>query len=112
MEAITIGQIIEFLGVLAGVIGSIGVIWAAIHKCVHKVVSREKEAVVSEIKQQLNEISNNQKELKEQSKELRDEIILVMKLNQAMTKELQTLGHPNGETTAALNDLNNYLLNK
>ena len=36
----------------------------------------------------------------------------MMKLNQTMVDELKTLGHVNGATAAALNELNDYLINK
>lgn len=109
---ITISQLISFVSIAAGAIGSIGVVYAAFNKIFTKKINTEITNTMQPINQALNEIKQQNDDLKEQGKETRQEIILVMKLNQAMISELQTLGHVNGETTQALQDLNNYLINK
>lgn len=109
---ITVSQIINFISILAGAIGSIGVVYAALNKIFSKKINTEIADAIKPVSKALNEIKQQNNELKEQGKETRQEIILVMKLNQAMISELQTLGHVNGETNQALQDLNNYLINK
>lgn len=112
MEAITIGQIISWLAVLAGVIGSITTIYAFADKINKKRAEKERNEIMSVINAQLAEIKEQNKDLKEQNSELRKEMILIMKLNQTMVSELKTLGHVNGETSQALQDLTDYLINK
>lgn len=109
---ITVSQILSFLTIAAGAIGSIGAIYAAFNKIFTKKINEEMTDAIKPVNQALEEIKEQNNELKQQGKETREEIILVMKLNQAMISELQTLGHVNGETTQALQDLNNYLINK
>lgn len=109
---ITVSQILSFLTIAAGAIGSIGAIYAAFNKIFTKRINAEMTDAIKPVNQALAEIKEQNNELKQQGKETREEIILVMKLNQAMISELQTLGHVNGETTQALQDLNNYLINK
>lgn len=112
MMEITISQLISFISILAGVIGSIGVIYAAFNKIFTKKINTEITNTMQPINQILEEIKQQNNDLKTQGQETREEIILVMKLNQAMISELKTLGHINGETSQALQDLNNYLINK
>lgn len=102
---ITIQQIINFLALAAGVIGSVSAIGAFFNKINNKRVEEEREAIVTPIAEQLEEI-------KKQQKELRDEMILVIKLNQNAVQELQTLGKVNGETTHAMEELTDYLIKK
>lgn len=112
MEAITIGQIVSWLAVLAGVSGSITTIYAFVSKIHKKRAEREKNEIMALINQQLVDIKEQNKELKEQNAELRKEMILIMKLNQTMVSELKSLGHINGETSQALQELTDYLINK
>ena len=102
---ITIQQIINFLAVAAGVIGSISAIAAFFSKINNKRIEEEREAIVNPITEQLEEIKKSQEELKK-------EMILVIKLNQTAVQELKTLGKVNGETTHALEELQNYLIEK
>lgn len=109
---ITVSQIINFVTIIAGFIGSIGVVYATFNKIFSKKVNTEIADAIKPVSEALQEIKQQNNDLKQQGSETREEIILVMKLNQAMISELQTLGHVNGETTQALADLNNYLINK
>jgi len=109
---ITVSQIINFVSILAGLVGSIGVVYAALNKIFSKKINSEIADAMKPINQDLTEIKQQNNELKEQGKETREEIILIMKLNQTMISELQTLGHINGETSQALQNLNDYLINK
>jgi len=109
---ITVSQIINFVSILAGLVGSIGVVYAALNKIFSKKINSEIADAMKPINQALTEIKQQNNELKEQGKETREEIILIMKLNQTMISELQTLGHINGETSQALQNLNDYLINK
>lgn len=109
---ITVSQIINFITILAGFLGSLGVIYATMNKLISKRINTEVVEIVKPISEALNEIKTQNQELKQQGSDTREEIILVMKLNQAMISELQTLGHVNGETSQALAELNNYLINK
>jgi uncharacterized membrane protein len=102
---ITVSQIINFLAVAAGVIGSISAIAAFFSKVNNKRIKEEREAIVNPINEQLEEIKKSQEELKK-------EMILVIKLNQTAVQELKTLGKVNGETTHALEELQNYLIDK
>lgn len=102
---ITVSQIINFLAVVAGVIGSVSAIAAFFNKINNARVTAERNAVLEPVSEQLEEI-------KKQQKELRDEMILVIKLNQTAVQELKTLGRVNGETTHALEELQNYLIEK
>ena len=102
---ITVQQIINFLAVAAGVIGSISAIAAFFSKINNKRIEEEREAIVNPINEQLEEIKKSQEELKK-------EMILVIKLNQTAVQELKTLGKVNGETTHALEELQNYLIEK
>lgn len=102
---ITVSQIINFLAVAAGVIGSISAIAAFFSKINNKRIKEEREAIVNPINEQLEEIKKSQEELKK-------EMILVIKLNQTAVQELKTLGKVNGETTHALEELQNYLIEK
>lgn len=102
---ITVSQIINFLAVAAGVIGSISAIAAFFSKVNNKRIKEEREAIVNPINEQLEEIKKSQEELKK-------EMILVIKLNQTAVQELKTLGKVNGETTHALEELQNYLIEK
>ena len=112
MEAVTIGQIINFLAVLAGVIGSIGVVYTATNKIVTKKVNTQINETLNPIKESLEEIKQQNVELKSQGEDTKKEIILMMKLNQAMIDEMKTLGHLNGKTSEALDELNDYLLTR
>lgn len=109
---ITVSQILSFLTIAAGAIGSIGAIYAAFNKIFTKKINEEMTNTMKPINQALTEIKQQNSELKQQGQETREEIILIMKLNQAMIGELKTLGHINGETSQALQELNNYLINK
>lgn len=102
---ITVSQIINFLAIAAGVIGSISAIVAFFSKINNKRIKEEREAIVNPINEQLEEIKKSQEELKK-------EMILVIKLNQTAVQELKTLGRVNGETTHALEELQNYLIEK
>jgi uncharacterized membrane protein len=102
---ITVSQIINFLAIAAGVIGSISAIAAFFSKINNKRIKEEREAIVNPINEQLEEIKKSQEELKK-------EMILVIKLNQTAVQELKTLGKVNGETTHALEELQNYLIEK
>jgi uncharacterized membrane protein len=102
---ITVSQIINFLAIAAGVIGSISAIAAFFSKINNKRIKEEREAIVNPINEQLEEIKKSQEELKK-------EMILVIKLNQTAVQELKTLGRVNGETTHALEELQNYLIEK
>ena len=102
---ITVQQIINFLAVAAGVIGSVSAIAAFFSKINNKRIKEEREAIVNPINEQLEEIKKSQEELKK-------EMILVIKLNQTAVQELKTLGKVNGETTHALEELQNYLIEK
>lgn len=102
---ITVQQIINFLALAAGVIGSVSAIGAFFNKINNARVTAERNAVLEPVSEQLEEI-------KKQQKELRDEMILVIKLNQTAVQELKTLGKVNGETTHALEELQNYLIEK
>ena len=55
--------------------------------------------------------AEEEKHIREEIKELK-EMILVIKLNQTAVQELKTLGKVNGETTHALEELQNYLIEK
>ena len=112
MEAMTIGQIINFLAVVAGAVGSVGTIYAVVHKLVTKKVNTQIDETLNPIRESLEEIKRQNVELKEQGEDTKKEIILMMKLNQAMIDEMKTLGHLNGKTSEALDELNNYLLNR
>lgn len=112
MGAITINQILAFLATIAGAIGSITAIYAVFDKINKKRAERERTEFAAPIQTQLEEIKQQNQELKEQSDDLRKEMILIMKLNQTMISEIQTLGHTNGQTTQALQELNDYLINK
>lgn len=112
MEAMTIGQIINFLVILAGVVGSIGTIYAATNKIVTKRIDSQMSETLEPIKSSLEEIKQQNVELKSQGEDTKKEIILMMKLNQAMIDEMKTLGHLNGKTSEALDELNDYLLNR
>lgn len=112
LETITLNDIISFLGILAGVIGSITTITVTVNKIISKKINSEIVTALTPINNTLNEIKEQNDELKTQGQDTRKEIILIMKINQAMTTELKELGHLNGETTAALQDLNDYLINK
>lgn len=109
---ITISQIIEFLAIVAGVIVSVSTISAVFVKINDKRLEKERAAIINPLTEQLEEIKQQNEGLREQNEELRKEVILVMKLNQTMITELKEKGHVNGETTHALNELNDYLLNK
>ena len=102
---ITVQQIINFLAVVAGAIGSVSAIAAFFNKVNNKRINEEREAIVNPINEQLEEIKKSQEELKK-------EMILVIKLNQTAVQELKTLGKVNGETTHALEELQNYLIEK
>ena len=102
---ITVQQIINFLALAAGVIGSVSAIGAFFNKINNNRIEEDREAIVNPISEQLEEIKKSQKELKE-------EMILVIKLNQTAVQELKTLGKVNGETTHALEELQNYLIEK
>ena len=112
MEAMTIGQIINFLAVTAGAIGSVSAIYAVVHKLVTKKVNTQIDETLNPIRESLEEIKRQNVELKEQGEDTKKEIILMMKLNQAMIDEMKTLGHLNGKTSEALEELNDYLLNR
>ena len=112
MEAMTIGQIINFLAVTAGAIGSVSAIYAVVHKLVTKKVNTQITETLEPIKSSLEEIKQQNVELKSQGEDTKKEIILMMKLNQAMIDEMKTLGHLNGKTSEALEELNDYLLNR
>lgn len=112
MEAITVAQIASALAILAGIITSVGVIIAAINKYINKRVAEEIAKINDPIKTALAEIKQQNEDLKKQGNDTRNEIILIMKLNQTMIGELKTLGHVNGETSQALQELNDYLINK
>lgn len=109
---ITVSQIINFITILAGFLSSLGVVFAIMNKIISKRINTEVTEIVKPISQSLDEIKLQNHELKQQGTETREEIILIMKLNQTMINELKTLGHINGETSQALQDLNNYLINK
>ena len=102
---ITVQQIINFLALAAGVIGSVSAIGAFFNKINNKRIKEEREAIVNPINEQLEEIKKSQEELKK-------EMILVIKLNQTAVQELKTFGKVNGETTHALEELQNYLIEK
>ena len=108
----TIGQIINFLAVVAGAVGSVGTIYAVVHKLVTKKVNTQIDETLNPIRESLEEIKRQNVELKEQGEDTKKEIILMMKLNQAMIDEMKTLGHLNGKTSEALDELNDYLLNR
>ena len=108
----TIGQIINFLAVVAGAVGSVGTIYAVVHKVVTKKVNTQIDETLNPIRESLEEIKRQNVELKEQGEDTKKEIILMMKLNQAMIDEMKTLGHLNGKTSEALDELNDYLLNR
>ena len=112
METMTIGQIINFLAVTAGAIGSVGTIYAVVHKLVTKKVNTQIDETLNPIKESLEEIKQQNIELKNQGEDTKKEIILIMKLNQTMIDELRTKGHVNGKTSEALEELNDYLLNR
>ena len=112
MEAMTIGQIINFLAVTAGAIGSVSAIYAVVHKLGTKKVNTQIDETLNPIRESLEEIKRQNVELKEQGEDTKKEIILMMKLNQAMIDEMKTLGHLNGKTSEALDELNDYLLNR
>lgn len=109
---ITIGQIISFISIMAGVVGGVSAICAAINKVVSKKINNEISSAIAPVNTALNEIKQQNTELKEQGQDTRKEIILIMKLNQAMITELKQLGHINGETSQALQDLNDYLISR
>jgi len=109
---ITVSQIVSFVTIIAGFIGSAGVIFAFFNKIFTKKVNTEIADAIRPVSEALQEIKQQNLDLKQQGTETREEIILIMKLNQAMISELKTLGHINGETSQALQDLNNYLINK
>ena len=112
MEAVTIGQIINILAILAGVIGSVGTIYAATNKIVTKRIDSQMGETLEPIRNSLEEIKQQNVDLKNQGEDTKKEIILVMKLNQAMIDELKTKGHLNGKTSEAMEELNDYLLNR
>ena len=112
METMTIGQIINFLAVTAGAIGSVSAIYAVVHKLVTRRVNTQIDETLNPIRESLEEIKRQNVELKEQGEDTKKEIILMMKLNQAMIDEMKTLGHLNGKTSEALEELNDYLLNR
>ncbi len=58
------------------------------------------------------EIDKKLNEIKEQNKEQKEQLILITKVVITMNTELQTLGHLNGKTEKAIEELNNSLIEK
>lgn len=112
MDTITLGQVATILAWLAGFVGSVGVLHGVINKVVDRKIDEKVDDKIEPILQSLEEIKQQNHELKEQGEDTKREMILMMKLNQTMVDELKTLGHVNGATAAALNELNDYLINK
>lgn len=112
MDTITLGQIGTIMAWLAGFCGSVGVLYGVINKIVNKKIDEQITDKMEPVIESLNEIKQQNLELKQQNEDNKKEMILLMKLTQTMTSELKTLGHINGDTTEALNELNNYLINK
>jgi F0F1-type ATP synthase membrane subunit b/b' len=109
---LTIGEIINILAIVTGAIGSIVTIYTVINKIVTKRINSQMTDTLAPIKEALEEIKRQNMELKQQGEDTKKEIILIMKLNQTMIDEMKTLGHVNGKTSEALEELNDYLLNK
>lgn len=112
MDTITLGQIATVLAWVAGFVGSVGVLHGVINKVVDKKIDEQINDKMEPITNSLDEIKQQNLELKAQNEDNKKEMILLMKLTQTMTSELKVLGHINGETTEALNELNDYLINK
>lgn len=112
MMQLTIGEIINILAILAGTIGSIVTIYTVINKIVTKRINSQMADTLEPIKECLEEIKRQNIELKTQGEDTKREIVLIMKLNQTMIDEMKTVGHLNGKTTEALDELNDYLMNK
>jgi F0F1-type ATP synthase membrane subunit b/b' len=109
---LTIGEIINILTIIAGTVGSIVTIHTVINKIVTKKINSQMNDILTPLKEYLEEIKKQNVELKEQGEDTKKEIILIMKLNQTMIDELKTKGHVNGRTSEALEELNDYLMNK
>jgi len=108
MEAITLGQIAAALAFITGIIGGI----AGLYKYFQSLVRKEIETEMDPVMDKLNEISNKVDENNNKYQELKDEVVLMVKLQQATITDLKEKNHLNGETTEALNKLNEFLLQR
>ena len=112
MDTITLGQVATILAWLAGFVGSVGVLYGVINKVVNKKIDEQITDKMEPIREGLEEIKQQNIELKNQGEDNKKEMVLMMKLNQNMISEMTELGHTNGRTAAALQELNDYLINK
>ena len=112
MDTITLGQIGTILAWLAGFCGSVAALYGIVNKVVNKKIDEKVDDKIEPILQSLEEIKQQNIELKNQGEDNKKEMVLMMKLNQNMISEMTELGHTNGRTAAALQELNDYLINK
>lgn len=108
MEGITLGQIATALAIITGIVGGI----AGLYKYFQSLVKKEIETEMNPVMNKLNEIANKVDENNSNYQELKDEVILMVKLQQATITDLKEKNHLNGETTEALNKLNEFLLQR
>ncbi len=105
MGGITIGQIWQFAVVGAAGAGSIIGMIEYIKKAIRNKKKTEDEELMAEI-------TRNFEVLKKQNEELKDQLVAIMKLTTAITTELQTIGHVNGRTAEAFEELQELLFQK
>lgn len=112
MEFITLGQLGGWLGLIAGIITSVGIIYKLVEKAAKKRINEEIEQITGPIITELSQIQTQNEELSKKQDEMKKELILMAKINQAMIEELKTLGHVNGETAQALKDFTDYIMTR
>lgn len=101
--SITVSELINYIVAVGGLITACGLIYGVFHKIKSKTVDETIEENLKPIKDALREIKN-------QNKKIGEEMMLILKIQQAMTQELEEKGAVNGKTQNALNELNEYLL--
>ena len=108
MENLTLGQIAAGLALITGIIGG----FITLSKYFQKLVSKEIKEELEPVNDKLDTITEALQKNDRHTAQLKEEIILIVKLQQAMTNDLKEKNHLNGATAEALNKLNEHLLEK
>ena len=101
----TLADLATYIIEAAALFTACGVLFSAFGKI-------KTRAVDESIKKTLGPMNEALEEIKRTNKTLSDEMKLILKIQRAMTTELEREGEVNGLTQKALNELNEYLINE
>ncbi len=107
---ITVSELWTIVVAVCGGLGSIIVVYKFVSEKISKNAKKRDDALREEFIEANEEIKEELQEIKRQNEEFKAQMAMTIKLTLTMCEELQSKGHLNGDTTAALHELQNHFI--